>query len=177
MQLRNFRLGATKVFIKYEKLDALDKEQESLTSSNPGGMVKQKLNTFTQQTQKLDADQQSEQPRPLHYRGSNVNRNKVNRKSDLATENPTFAYVVFFMIVLTSSVVSKLSLFTMINAFKKENQPDVYVARWAILIASAISVPYVWSTITHLFTVLFSSQSGRPGFFIIIWVIFHCYLV
>ena len=81
-----------------------------------------------------------------------------------------FAYVVFFMIVLTSSVASKLSLFTMINAFKKDSQPDVYVARWAILLASAISVPYALSTITHLFTVLFSSQSGRPGFFIIIWV-------
>jgi hypothetical protein len=81
-----------------------------------------------------------------------------------------FAYVVFFMIVLTSSVASKLSLFAMINAFKKDSQPDVYVARWAILLASAISVPYALSTITHLFTVLFSSQSGRPGFFIIIWV-------
>ena len=33
-----------------------------------------------------------------------------------------FAYVVFFMIVLTSSVVSKLSLFTMINAYKKADQ-------------------------------------------------------
>jgi chitin synthase len=227
--VRNFRLGATKVFIKYEELDALDKEQESLMSSNQGGMVKPKLNAFTQQTQKLDTDQQNEQPRPLHYRGSNVNRNKVNRKSDLAAENlhdeqkstqqpdsiqpkleqeywwdvakvtsrdfeieqlqlrsrleifkiifKLFAYVIFFMIVLTSSVVSKLSLFTMINAFKKENQPDVYVARWAILIASAISVPYVWSTITHLFTVLFSSQSGRPGFFIIIWVIFSLNLI
>ena len=84
-----------------------------------------------------------------------------------------FAYVVaFFMIVLTSSVASKLSLFTftIIKTFKKDSQPDVYVARWAILLASAISVPYALSTITHLFTVLFSSQSGRPGFFIIIWV-------
>ena len=32
------------------------------------------------------------------------------------------AYVVFFVIVLGSSVASKLSLFTMVNSYKKDNQ-------------------------------------------------------
>ena len=32
------------------------------------------------------------------------------------------AYIFFFVIVLTSSVVSKLSLFTMVNAFKNKTQ-------------------------------------------------------
>ena len=45
------------------------------------------------------------------------------------------------------------------------------MARWVILIAGSISVPYALSTITHLFSVLFSSQGGRPGFFIIIWTL------
>ena len=31
-----------------------------------------------------------------------------------------FAYIVFFMIVLVSAIVNKLSLFTMVNSLKKE---------------------------------------------------------
>jgi myosin heavy subunit len=34
--VRNFRLGATKVFIKYEEVDALDKEQEILLNGQQG---------------------------------------------------------------------------------------------------------------------------------------------
>jgi hypothetical protein len=44
------------------------------------------------------------------------------------------------------------------------------IARWVLLIAGAISVPYMLSTVTHLFLVMFSSQGGRPGIFIIIWI-------
>ena len=222
--VRNFRLGATKVFVKYEEVDALDKEQETLLNSQHGNgaaSIKPKLNYANQEP----LQQQQQQQPPLHYRGPNKQSNQVKPQPNRMSSKPgdlggggddekqpdsiqpkleqeywwdvakvtsrdfeieqlqlrsrleifkiifkLFAYVVFFMIVLTSSVASKLSLFTMINAFKKDAQPDVYVARWAILLASAISVPYALSTITHLFTVLFSSQSGRPGFFIIIWV-------
>ena len=34
--VRNFRLGATKVFVKYEEVDALDKEQETLLNGQQG---------------------------------------------------------------------------------------------------------------------------------------------
>lgn len=34
------------------------------------------------------------------------------------------AYVFFFVIVLGSSVASKLSLFTMVNSYKKDNQVE-----------------------------------------------------
>ncbi len=82
------------------------------------------------------------------------------------------AYLIFFMIVLTSSVVSKLTLLMMINAYKKEQQPAVYLIRWNMLLALTIAIPYVLSTLNCLFTVIFSSRSGRPGTLIVFWVLF-----
>jgi chitin synthase len=213
--IRNFRIGSTKVFIKYEELDLLDKEQENMVNSPLNAnqfnqLEKGKSNNMNKNFNPSNNNRVNELEEP-HYRGPSKAR--IRKKSENEQEQTDliqpkleqeywwdvakvtsrdfeieqlqlrsrlevfkiifklFAYVVFFMIVLTSSVVSKLSLFTMINAFKKENQPDLYVARWVILIAGSICVPYALATITHLFSVLFSSQGGRPGFFIIIWTL------
>lgn len=83
-------------------------------------------------------------------------------------------YLLFFLIVLGSAVVSKLSLFTMINAYKVERQPDMYKVRWGILLCTAISVPYTLSFLSCLQTILFSSTDakGSPKLLITLWVMF-----
>lgn len=85
-----------------------------------------------------------------------------------------FAYFVFFLIVLFSALVSKLSFFTMINAYKVNEQPDMYKIRWGIMLCSAISVPYLFTFMNCLQTVLFSSNdaSGSPKILITLWVMF-----
>ena len=85
-----------------------------------------------------------------------------------------FAYFVFFCIVLCSALVSKLSLFTMINAYKVTEQPDMYKIRWGIMLCSVISVPYLFTFFNCLQTVLFSSKdsSGSPKILVSLWVLF-----
>ena len=100
---------------------------------------------------------------------------QMNLKSRTETLKILFkvmAYFLFFVVVLSSAVASKLSLFTMINAFKVEKQPDVYKVRWATLICCSICTPYIMSFFSCLQTVLFSSTdgSGSPKFLITLWV-------
>jgi chitin synthase len=209
----------TKVFLKYEDLETLDREEQHLLST---GVVASHSDAAAnvnmanvKANQNYDAEQYYRGPSApiLKRRATHQKKSESEQQQQQAEHEPDsiqpkleqeywwdvakvtsrdfeieqlhlrsrleifkiifklFAYVVFFMIVLTSSVVSKLSLFTMVNALKKTNQPDVYIARWVLLIAGAISVPYMLSTVTHLFSVMFSSQGGRPGFFIIIWTL------
>jgi hypothetical protein len=80
-------------------------------------------------------------------------------------------YLIFFIFVLISSIVSKLSLFTMINAYKIEKQYDMYRLRWGLLISTSICVPYMLSFLSSLQTVLFASSRGNPGFLVLIWVL------
>ena len=43
-------------------------------------------------------------------------------------------YIIFFLVVLTSAVLSKLSLFAMINAYKLHEQVSIARARISLLI-------------------------------------------
>jgi hypothetical protein len=83
-----------------------------------------------------------------------------------------FAYFLFFVIVLSAAMLSKLSLLTMLNAYKVDKQPDVYKLRWSMMLCTAISIPYLLSFLSCLQTVLFSSTdaSGIPKLLVIIWV-------
>jgi len=85
-----------------------------------------------------------------------------------------FAYLLFFLIVLASGVVSKLSLLTMVNAYKHPDQPDIYQARWGLLLCTALCVPYLLSFFACLQTVLFSSTDakGSPKLLVTLWVLF-----
>lgn len=84
------------------------------------------------------------------------------------------AYLIFFVIVLSTAVVSKLSFFTMVNAYKVDRQPDMYKVRWGILICSAISMPYLFSFLSCLQKVMFSStdSQGSPKFLVTLCVLF-----
>jgi chitin synthase len=102
---------------------------------------------------------------------------QMNLKSRTETFKVLFkliAYLIFFLIVLTSGVTSKLSLFTMINAYKVDRQPDMYKARWGILLCTALCIPYALSFLSCLQTVLFSSTDakGSPKLLVTLWVLF-----
>jgi len=102
---------------------------------------------------------------------------QMNLKSRTETFKIIFkllAYLIFFLIVLTSGVFSKLSLLTMVNAYKYNNQPDIYIARWGLLLCTALCVPYTLSFFSCLQTVLFSSTDakGSPKLLVTLWVLF-----
>ncbi|CAF0891844.1 unnamed protein product [Rotaria sp. Silwood1] len=78
-------------------------------------------------------------------------------------------YIILFCVVLTSAVVSKLSLFTMINAYKTREQPKIYIIRWQILLVIAMSVPYLL-TFIHSVQLSFFCIKHSPPFFLAIWV-------
>ncbi|CAF0791818.1 unnamed protein product [Didymodactylos carnosus] len=78
-------------------------------------------------------------------------------------------YVIFFLIVVCSSVVSKLSLFTMINAYKKTNQPNEYIIRWQLLLVLTLIVPYILTFIYSVSLSLFYVKKSPP-FLLFIWV-------
>ncbi|CAF1323989.1 unnamed protein product [Adineta steineri] len=80
-----------------------------------------------------------------------------------------FVYLIFFLIVLTSAVVSKLSLFTMINAYKNLEQPKTYIIRWQMLILMAMIVPYILTFIQSV-VLSFIRIKHSPPFLLTIWV-------
>ena len=84
------------------------------------------------------------------------------------------AYLIFFVVILSTAVVSKISFFTMVNAYKVEKQLDMYKVRWGILLCTAISIPYVLSLLSCLHKVLFSStdSQGSPKILVSLWVLF-----
>ncbi|UJR10460.1 hypothetical protein I4U23_014664 [Adineta vaga] len=80
-------------------------------------------------------------------------------------------YMIFFCVVLTSAVVSKLSLFTMINAYKTIEQPKAYIIRWQVLLLIAMGIPYVLTFIHSVqLSIFFIKRS--PPFFLTLWVHF-----
>ena len=244
--IRNFRIGLSKVFLKSDELDVLEREQSScaLVPHAPAQSQAQpppplSLNGAAKAANKLKRDlespvtssqqQQQQQQQQMQMQSNKDNPSKQEKKTaqfrntvaaklrsmteksqqesnqqnliqpkleqeywwdvarvtsrdfeleqlQLKSRTETFkilfkllAYVLFFMIVLTTSVTSKLALFAMVNALKKERQPDVYVARWSLLLSGAVSVPYAISTLSCLQAVLFSSSSGRPGWLVVAW--------
>ncbi|CAF3403020.1 unnamed protein product [Rotaria socialis] len=78
-------------------------------------------------------------------------------------------YIIFFCIVLTSAVASKLSLFTMINAYKTREQPDTYIIRWQILLMISMSIPYLLTFIHSVLLSIFCIKHSPP-FLLAIWV-------
>ncbi|CAF2375628.1 unnamed protein product [Rotaria sp. Silwood2] len=78
-------------------------------------------------------------------------------------------YIIIFCVVLTSAVVSKLSLFTMINAYKTREQPKTYIIRWQILLIIAMSVPYLL-TFMHSVQLSVFCIKHSPPFFLALWV-------
>ncbi|CAF4370980.1 unnamed protein product, partial [Adineta steineri] len=73
-------------------------------------------------------------------------------------------YFLFFCIVLTSAVVSKLSLFTMINAYKTAEQPKEYIVRWQVLLLIAMCVPYVLTFLKSVQLSIFFIKRSPPFF-------------
>ncbi|CAF1379835.1 unnamed protein product [Adineta ricciae] len=78
-------------------------------------------------------------------------------------------YLIFFLAVLTSAVVSKLSLFTMINAYKTLEQPKIYIVRWQVLLLIAMIVPYTLTFVQSLVLSIFRIKHSPP-FLLTIWV-------
>ncbi|CAF0706559.1 unnamed protein product [Brachionus calyciflorus] len=214
--LRNYRIGVSKVFIKNEELDVIEKDQMNImddinNNNNPVKKPAQINLDFNHNHQTINTLNQTDNyrtsPRLRHTHNQQLKPNQQDTKQDdliqpkleqeywwdvarvtsrdfeleqmhLRSRVETFkiifkliAYVVFFLIVLGSSVVSKLSLFTMVNAFKKPNQPDAYIARWTLLMACSVSLPYILSFIGSLQTSMFGSAAGRPSFLIVFWTL------
>lgn len=80
-------------------------------------------------------------------------------------------YIIFFCVVLTSAVVSKLSLFTMINSYKTLEQPQIYIIRWQILLLIAMIIPYLL-TFIHSIQLSFFCIKHSPPFILAIWIHF-----
>lgn len=82
-----------------------------------------------------------------------------------------FAYLIFFTLVLCSAVASKLSFFTMINSYKKVDQPNVYRIRWNIMLATGVSFPYLLSFLSCLQNVCFGASQNNPNILLILGVL------
>ncbi|CAF2521477.1 unnamed protein product [Rotaria sp. Silwood2] len=68
-------------------------------------------------------------------------------------------------------IVSKLSLFTMINAYKTREQPNPYIIRWQIFLVIAMGVRYLL-TFIHSLQLLIYCIKRSPPFSLAIWVHF-----
>ncbi|CAF4819472.1 unnamed protein product, partial [Rotaria sp. Silwood2] len=66
-------------------------------------------------------------------------------------------------------IVSKLSLFTMINAYKTREQPNPYIIRWQIFLVIAMGVRYLL-TFIHSLQLLIYCIKRSPPFSLAIWV-------
>jgi hypothetical protein len=94
--------------------------------------------------------------------------------------------------VLGSSIVSKLSLFVMINTNKRWNEVSgcfylklkyliffnlkdkinlIYRIRWHMLLAIAVCTPYFLSFLSSIQNVLFKTRKGYPHWLVVLWVL------
>lgn len=159
--IRHYRIGVSKLFIKNEEIDLMEKEQMELDDDINNNNLPRKnfqLNSdFNQANMSINqAENLKNTPRLRHTQSRKLLQQETKKvdmiqpkleqeywwdvarvtsrdfeieQMHLKSRAETFkiifklvAYLVFFLIVLGSSVVSKLSLFTMVNAIKKSNQ-------------------------------------------------------
>ena len=158
--IRHYRIGISKLFIKNEEIDFMEKEQieleddinnnnlprKNLQLNNEINQANMTINQgenfkttprlrhtqsfkLQQETKKVDMIQPKLEQEYWWDVARVTSRDFEIEQMHLKSRAETFkilfklfAYLVFFLIVLGSSVVSKLSLFTMVNAIKKSNQ-------------------------------------------------------
>ena len=84
--IRNFRIGSTRVFIKYEELDTLDKEQETLSTgpANLNQPGKPKVNNLNKNFVPVPNNNRVNEVEEPHYRGPAKNR--IRKKSETEQE-------------------------------------------------------------------------------------------